>query len=322
LRKYSGKEGAAVLMYHSVPSAGAEGLIDPQNAVRPRVFSAQIRFLARKCLVKTLEEVVGDIKSGRKVSPGTVVLTFDDGYADTFSEAAPILARYGLPATVFLATRYVDFGEPHWIDRLYSAFSHRAVNCLALRGSTPDENGQLVDLSNRLQRFQAYEGLKTLLLKATWEERAVLLSELESRLRPTRSPRRTTLTWEEVRELIERYPGFEIGVHSATHLALDERSAVEVEEELCECIRAAQRALGIRPRMFSYPYGRHTPAVRAAVAGCGFSAALATEPFHLVTHRSDPYHLPRLEAPRRLYRLKLRTTRAYPEWWPRFSERA
>jgi peptidoglycan/xylan/chitin deacetylase (PgdA/CDA1 family) len=41
-----------------------------------------------------------------------VVLTFDDGYLDFYSHAFPIIQKYGLPATVFLPTDFVDTVEP------------------------------------------------------------------------------------------------------------------------------------------------------------------------------------------------------------------
>lgn len=321
-RKSSDGGGAAVLMYHSVPSAVAMRVIDPENTVPPRVFAAQIRFLARRRRVKSLAEVVADIENSRKLLPGTVVLTFDDGYADTLSEAAPVLGRHGLPATLFLATRYVDFAEPNWIDRLYCAFRHRRTDSLALNGLMPGARGQCLDLSGKWERWQAYQNFKLRLIEVTWKERAALLSKLESRLQPAMSPQGTTITWDGVRQLTGRYPGFDIGAHSATHLALDRHSAQEVKQDLFECRRSIEHALGSRPRLFSYPYGRHTPAVRNAVAGCGFAAALATEPFHMVTHRSDPYGLPRLAAPRCLHRFKLRTGGVYPRLWMRLLQRA
>jgi len=42
------------------------------------------------------------------VPRNAAAITFDDGYRDTLTHAAPILAGYGVPATVFLATGYTQ----------------------------------------------------------------------------------------------------------------------------------------------------------------------------------------------------------------------
>ena len=51
-----------------------------------------------------------------------LAITFDDGYRDNLTHAAPILARHGLPATIFLATGFIGTAEVPWFDRLAQRF--------------------------------------------------------------------------------------------------------------------------------------------------------------------------------------------------------
>jgi peptidoglycan/xylan/chitin deacetylase (PgdA/CDA1 family) len=53
-------------------------------------------------------EVVGQLRRGEPVPPKTVLLTFDDGYADNLYLALPVLQEYGFPATVFFMTAALD----------------------------------------------------------------------------------------------------------------------------------------------------------------------------------------------------------------------
>ena len=57
-----------------------------------------------------LEEGVAGIKSG-KLPPRALSITFDDGYANNATVAAPILKRLGLHATFFIATGFLDGGR-------------------------------------------------------------------------------------------------------------------------------------------------------------------------------------------------------------------
>jgi glycosyltransferase involved in cell wall biosynthesis/peptidoglycan/xylan/chitin deacetylase (PgdA/CDA1 family) len=102
---------ALVLAYHSLtPWAG-----DPLG-VTPEAFSAQMRYLAKhgwSCI--SLLDLVRHMEKGTTPPRRSFVLTFDDGYLDCLSVAAPILASYGWTATVFVVTGLLGEGGrlPH-----------------------------------------------------------------------------------------------------------------------------------------------------------------------------------------------------------------
>ena len=67
-------------------------------------------------------------------------ITFDDGYRDNLTVAAPILEKYRLPATLFLATGYVERGETQWSDTLHWLLAagrpqHRRLHAQLLEAS-------------------------------------------------------------------------------------------------------------------------------------------------------------------------------------------
>ncbi len=87
----------AILTYHSIDDSGSP------ISVSPAIFGAQIRWLAEGPVrVLSLEDLVG-------VSPeeDAVALTFDDGFVNFETVAAPLLGQYGLPATLFVVVNYV-----------------------------------------------------------------------------------------------------------------------------------------------------------------------------------------------------------------------
>lgn len=102
------RRGIVVLIYHRV--GGASGTeVDLPIAL----FDAQIGELAASQRAITLDDALADLEHGRKNDraidgPDPVVVTFDDGTADFADQALPVLARHRVPATIYVATAFVE----------------------------------------------------------------------------------------------------------------------------------------------------------------------------------------------------------------------
>ncbi len=105
---------AAVLLYHRV----AEPVSDPHGqAVRPDTFESHLELLRREYHVAALSDLIDGLP-GKSWRDRTVAVSFDDGYADNLTAAAPIAARLGVPITVFVAVQPVLDGRPFpWDER-------------------------------------------------------------------------------------------------------------------------------------------------------------------------------------------------------------
>jgi peptidoglycan/xylan/chitin deacetylase (PgdA/CDA1 family) len=99
--------GVVVLIYHRVGAGSGLELDVPLD-----VFTEQMAWLADQGLVTTLDAALDALAGESSGAPARVVVTFDDGTADFAATAMPVLARYGIPVTLYLATAYVDGGEP------------------------------------------------------------------------------------------------------------------------------------------------------------------------------------------------------------------
>jgi peptidoglycan/xylan/chitin deacetylase (PgdA/CDA1 family) len=91
---------AVILTYHSI-SQGPAPL-----CIAPNVFAAQMHWLKSNAHIMPLELLVESLVHGRLLPPRTVALTFDDGFSDFHTEAAPTLKHLELAATVFLPASY------------------------------------------------------------------------------------------------------------------------------------------------------------------------------------------------------------------------
>ncbi|MEL6902834.1 MAG: polysaccharide deacetylase family protein, partial [Cyanobacteria bacterium J06606_4] len=97
-----GESVATVLMYHSVPEPQEIPWMDPDNCLSSARFEQHMQFLSEHRRVVSLDRLVQALEQGEPIRRGTVAITFDDGYLNNLTVAAPILARYGLPATFYL----------------------------------------------------------------------------------------------------------------------------------------------------------------------------------------------------------------------------
>lgn len=300
--------GAIILMYHSVAADDAAKFIDPPNRLSPRMFERQMEFLSRYRQVVPLSQVVEQIVFGSAPPAGTVCITFDDGYLDNLTVAAPILEKYRLPATLFLATGYVGRGETQWADVLHWLFQRRTQNKLQI----PSLGDRETELTSAARRGAARKMLHRRLLEATHQERGPLLTEIESQLLPEGRAPRLTMTWEDVRELRRRYPLFEIGGHTREHIDLRTHRGELARSEIEGCAEDVRRELGAGLRHFSFPYGRWCEETRGLVCTLGWRSAVGAGKNVRISQASDRFAMPRVEAPRTMTDLRFKTSGAYP----------
>lgn len=96
-------KGVTVLIYHRV--GGKSGL---EIDLSPELFDAQMAALADAGNVITIDEAV-DVLTGDPITKNDpVVVTFDDGTSDFSAHVVPILERHGIPATLYVATDFIE----------------------------------------------------------------------------------------------------------------------------------------------------------------------------------------------------------------------
>ena len=298
-----GNRGAAIQMYHSVSGPDKARWTDPRFSIPPDAFEAQMRFLSRHRNVVSYSALVDMLERKEDPPAGTVAITFDDGYLDTLQEAAPILEKYRLPAIAFLVTGYVDRGQTQWSDELFTIFVAHTRTRVRIPEIMPSD----VDLGDARAKAAAYNALLLWFISALPAARAKMLACLAEEFRPECSPPRLTMNWDEVRELIRKYPNIEIGLHSAEHLDMTAHENAVAQNEMDQSLRATQRELGIRPEHFAFPYNRVSTEARALAREFGFRSAVASGRSVRISKESDLMALPRMETCRSLALFRFRT---------------
>jgi peptidoglycan/xylan/chitin deacetylase (PgdA/CDA1 family) len=93
---------AQILSYHSIGDHPA----DPY-AVTTGDFANQMAYLAERFTVLSMDQLADRLGEEKPLPPRAVAVTLDDGYRDSYTQAYPILARLGIPATIFLPVGFM-----------------------------------------------------------------------------------------------------------------------------------------------------------------------------------------------------------------------
>jgi peptidoglycan/xylan/chitin deacetylase (PgdA/CDA1 family) len=290
-------------MYHRVATLQQ----DPWDlAVLPDTFEQQLAYLKRNHTTMALDKLVQGLQSG-KLPDNAVAITFDDGYRDNLVHAKPLLAHYGLSATLFLATGWVGSSVPFWWDELaeWTLLSRQAVDhseviegkSFLLRWDEPEtaDSGRTwrASCEPRSARQKAYLALWRELRTASQVERTRAMASLRCTFQETHDPLSLPMSDSEIHELIG--DGLvTIGAHTVHHQGLTGLSVEECREEVMGSAEQCRRLTGLEVSSFAYPYGDMNEQVREIIAEAGFDSACSTRSARLDVDLQDMYAMPRL----------------------------
>ena len=255
----------AVLTYHriAVPNDPVQAYYDPVISATPESFRTHIELLVQRFQVLTLEELLclqagGQTHKSFK-KPG-VFITFDDGYRDNCEIALPLLQSYGVPATFFIATKFLEDPDLPWWDHVARILKTTNVRTLRLERFKGDKEplhiGLGPDASTDI-RTRAVRTVINCFLDDSITDHSWFLDQLNAQAEvviDTRAAgRELFMGWDEVRQLLRA--GMSIGSHGHSHLALAKLDEVTQRTELTTSRMLLKNGTGKEVHALAYPFG-------------------------------------------------------------------
>jgi len=279
-----------VLTYHRVlPDAESRECPFPSLVMPESWFRQQMTWLQRNARVLPLDRALAALGSDSGPRP-LVAVTFDDGYADNFEVAAPILRECGLQASFFICTSPVRNASHFWYDSIAEG---------TLRWGREDLKRHLAPGGELPENASSAHSIVAALKLWPDRVRRAAVEEVERRLgRDAWIYRSDVMTPDRVRELASG--GHEIGSHTETHPIVPQLEEPAAIAELRNSKSWLEKTTGRTVSGFCYPNGDHTPATREWVTQAGYSYACLTEEGH---NRPglDPFRIRRIDvAPHRV----------------------
>jgi len=272
-RTVRGREEVCVLGLHRVltwdeqeRSNSLDGMV-----IRENTYLELLAYLRRRFRVVGLDDLASASGRNSDSTEPMCVITFDDGWEDTYSRAFPGLKKYGMPAVVFLATGAIGSIGGFWVERVKQAW-RAPVTRERMKSAIQEHAVAMVKGSGDLEHL--VEWLKRM---PSAKRNAILdhLLACEGNVENGASID-AMLTWEQAREMSRE--DVEIGAHTVSHPLLTYEEPDAVERELKISKQILEQKLGKQVRAFAYPNGDWNEQVRKQVQEAGYQWAFTTHP--------------------------------------------
>lgn len=283
-----------VLCYHGI-AADDEHEWNPELYMPPAMFRRRLEMLRDGGYsVLPFDEAVERLYRG-DLPPRSVAITFDDGAADFYTQALPILREFGFPATVYLTTYYCRYNHPVF---------DVALPYILWKGRGRTLGRDLIEgpgdwrLGDPVQREAASTAIRAYALSKALgaEQKDALLAELARRLNVDFAAMRRKrilhlMSEAEVAEVAAH--GVSIQLHTHRHRTPREQRAFTREVELNRDQIAALTGQAPARWHFCYPNGWHYPEFIPWLRGLDVHSATTCEP-GIASRHTEPILLPRL----------------------------
>jgi peptidoglycan/xylan/chitin deacetylase (PgdA/CDA1 family) len=246
----------AVFLFHGVTPRGEFGVRNYTGKhLAKGSFVDIIRHLAESGHPASMDDLLAHVTGVEQCPARSFVITFDDGFWNNVSVAAPVLSDFGVPATFYVTSDFIDLGAMSWVDRIEAAVASTSLSEIGC--PHPIEGTHRIASTEDRIRFMSMVRLEVKGNPRTDADKfADLLVDLllSGRSANTIEVLDRKLSWEDVRRL-EADPLFTVGGHGRTHRILGYLDPLEMRSELEHCIGQLRTCGGAKAEHFSYPEG-------------------------------------------------------------------
>ena len=292
-RTVRGGVGCILVLHRVIPEA--ERSIFPQNRaleITPDDLRAMLAWQRERGIEPiALDELPERLAKPRE--PKFVCFTFDDGCCDSLIHTLPVFREFGVPFAVNITNGFVAHTVSVWWYLLEEALTAN----WRLRFRWDNRNYEYLTDTHEA-RLLAYDEISELLrsLNTRRDELVKRIADA-AEIDPLACTRRTSMNWDEVRQLAAD-PLATIGAHTMAHHSLNQLTDLEIETEVHVARRELEEQIGRPVRHFAYPFGgrnavneREFELVRRG----GFSTMMTTRSANLFPeHAQLSDRLPRL----------------------------
>jgi peptidoglycan/xylan/chitin deacetylase (PgdA/CDA1 family) len=250
LLRYLKRDRVGILMYHRFSKTN-----EPFK-LSQKVFESQVKFLKNNYNLISLKQY-SDFLNGvsDSIPKNSMILTFDDGYKDNYEAAYPVLKKYSAPATIFLATDFVDKNAWLWANKLEHILKNSKISKfdISLRGN---------NFHFKLDTFEDWHQTQLKIYhfnRINPEKQKNEFLDNLAKLLKVKVPQETTsyfasLSWDQIREMNKN--GIDFGSHTQSHCILSRIDKSDINNEVVKSKEIIESKIDKPVVSFCYPNGQ------------------------------------------------------------------
>lgn len=244
-----------IFLFHGVIEAQTTQI---RNYTRKHLLLEEFEYFLDQCLEQggtpiSLDQLITSQQGEFDLPEKPFAITFDDGFLNNLTVAAPALQSRKIPATYYIATDFIDSNRMSWIDRVEYVIEEVEAGSLDLpwgQRSFQDQNSKF-ELLNEIRRE---------VKKSPDLDPDIFASNLQQQLGfeeiwSSAHPLDQKMTWEEVC-ILNKIEGMTIGGHTHNHAMLAFLDEEEMKAEIDLSLRLLNEKADIVSPHYSYPEGQ------------------------------------------------------------------
>ena len=249
------QKGLVIFLFHGVIKKQTNEIRNyKKKHLEVSFFENFIRHVQTNGIPLSMDEVVEHYKENKSFSPNSFAVTFDDGFENNYSIAAPILRKYEIPATFYITTDFVNKNHMSWIDRIEYCFEKTSKAYLVLPWDS-----KTYQFENNQEKIKILEmirdNVKTNPLIDFEELVASIFTQCNQKIiNQSNDPLDLKMNWNQIKELNDN-ENFIIGGHSHTHSILSFLDSCSLDSEVKKSVFLLKNKADIRIKHYSYPEG-------------------------------------------------------------------
>ena len=223
--------------------------------ITDKKFDSILEYLKKRGNPISLEELVYHKKNNINLPKKSFIITFDDGFENNYSIAAPILDNKRLPCTFYFSTDFIENQNISWIDQIEICLEHtkkrEIINPLDNKNFIIDTNEKKIKFLNILRKklkkdfnYDLNNVVKNICLSSKINPYEFKNKELDKKI-----------SWAKVKKL-KSSNLFTIGGHSHKHISLASISKKEAINQINKSFYLFKKRINLKLTHYSYPEGQ------------------------------------------------------------------
>lgn len=255
LVKMLNEDSFVIFLFHGVINSSKYEIRNyNQKHMESNLFAECIKFLKNNGKSFSMNDLLNPDFIKNKIPPKSFAITFDDGFENNLSIAAPILYDFNIPATIYITTEFIEKNAMSWIDKIEFALENTSLQSIYAYWLE-----KKIDIKNNQSKIIFLDAIRNYVKNSPDCNPNIFATDLCEQLGfsdivSSDDPIDKKMSWKQVSE-VNKSDLLSIGGHSHTHSILSYLDNKQLSYELDTSLELLDKKADVKSVHYSYPEG-------------------------------------------------------------------